>query len=393
VDLAPRDAISVPASAAPRVSVIVPTTRQSALLADCLRALAAGTEGGPPCETIVVLNGATPETVDLVRSRVRGAQVVESRVNLGVAGGGNLGREVARGALLAFLHDDTVCEPGWLRALVEVADTRPDAGAVGGRVLHPEGRLQSAGAVIFRDGSSWPLHDPSTPERGTTAVDYCPSCSLLVRAETWDAVGGLDERLFPAYHVDADLGLAVWSLGQTVLCALESRVRHRRGSSSSPLFRSFLGQRNRAKLREKWGAALAEHEPCPDGLEAAAPRAHARVQAAAERARRARRPSGAPSASPAPAARTSSSVDPAERERAALQRASEVHTAYIAELEARLAASEQRERHAHEAAARAARALHEAEHTLQRIYSGGWWRLRARLLPALRVARRLRRRP
>src|SRR5206468_1700309 len=133
-----------------------------------------------PCETVVVLNGATDDTIDMVRTRVGGACVAESAVNLGVAGGDNLGRELARGELLVFVHDDTLFEPGWLAALVAVADARPEAGAIGSRVLDPDGRLQSAGAVVFRDGSSWPLRDASTPEHGISAADYCSSSSLLV---------------------------------------------------------------------------------------------------------------------------------------------------------------------------------------------------------------------
>jgi O-antigen biosynthesis protein len=360
----PQDPIAVPDSDRPRVSLIVPTTRQPDLLVDCLRSLPGGTEGGPACETVVVLNGASDATAEVVRTGVRGARVAESAVNLGVAGGDNLGRELARGELLVFLHDDVALEPGWLAALVAVADARPEAGAVGSRVLDPDGRLQTAGAVVFRDGSSWPLRDPSTPERGIGAADYCSSSSLLVRAEAWDAVGGMDERLFPAYHVDVDLGLAVWASGRSVLCALDARVRHRRGASSSERFRGFVGPRNQAHVHKKWRAALAEHVPCPDGPVAAEPQARARAEAAAERVRRDWRPPPA-SAPGRPAPR-----DPAERERAALERASEVNAAYIAELEARADRN---------------------EGALQAIYSTRWWRLRERILPALRRVPRSRR--
>jgi O-antigen biosynthesis protein len=353
-------AIAVPGSDEPRVSIVVPTTRQPELLASCLSSLPAGTAGGPPCETIVVLNGASDDTIDLVRAGVHGARVAESAVNLGVAGGDNLGRDLARGELLIFAHDDTVFEPGWLAALVAVADSRPEAGAVGSRVLDPDGRLQTAGAVVFRDGSSWLLRDPSTPEHGISAADYCSSSSLLVRADTWDAVGGMDERLFPAYHVDVDLGLAVWAAGRSVLCALDARVRHRRGSSSSDRFRGFVGLRNKAQVREKWRATLNERVACPEGPAAAEAPACARAEAAAERVRRVWKPqTGLGAARPALRGL-------AERERAALERASEVHTDYIAELEGR---------------------ADRAEGELHAIYLTQWWRLRERIAPALRRVR------
>jgi GT2 family glycosyltransferase len=347
------------------VSIVVPTTRQPGLLVSCLRSLAAGTDGGPPCETIVVLNGASEETVDLVRTRVRGARVAESAVNLGIAGGDNLGAELARGELLVFVHDDTVFEPGWLQALVAVADARPEAGAVGSRVLDPDGRLQTAGAVVFRDASSWLLRDPATPEHGISAADYCSSSSLLVRAETWDAVGGMDERLFPAYHVDVDLGLAIWAAGRSVLCALDARVRHRRGSSSSDRFRGFVGLRNQATVRAKWRTELDERVACPQGAVAAEAHASARVEADAERVRRAWRPPAGAGGEPPPAR------DLAERERAALERALDVHSAYIAELEA---------------------LADRTEGALNAVYATRWWRLQERIGPALRRVRRPRRR-
>jgi GT2 family glycosyltransferase len=364
VGVTPQGQIAVPGSDEPRVSIVVPTTSQPELLAGCLRSLPGGTAGGPPCETVVVLNGASDETIDLVRTGVDGVRVAESAVNLGVAGGGNLGRDLARGELLIFVHDDTVFESGWLAALVAVADARPEAGAVGSRVLDPDGRLQTAGAVVFRDASSWLLRDPATPEHGIGAADYCSSSSLLVRAETWDAVGGMDERLFPAYYVDVDVGLAVWAAGQSVLCALDARVRHRRGSSSSDRFRGFVARRNQAQVREKWRAALTERVAYPEGPAAAEAAAYARAEAAAERVRRAWKPR-AGSGAGRPASR-----DLAERERAALERASEMHMAYIAELEA---------------------LAERAEGELHAISATRWWRLRDRIAPALNRLRRLRR--
>jgi GT2 family glycosyltransferase len=361
----PQGPIAVPGSDEPRVSIVVPTTRQPELLASCLRSLPAGTQGGPPCETVVVLNGASDDTVDLVRTRVHGARVAKSAVNLGVAGGDNLGRDLARGELLLFVHDDTVFEPGWLAALVAVADARPEAGAVGSRVLDPDGRLQTAGAVLFRDASSWLLRDPSTPEQGTSAADYCSSSSLLVRTETWDAVGGMDERLFPAYYADVDLGLAVWAAGWSVLCALGARVRHQRGASSSDRFRGFVALRNQAQVRDKWRGALNERVACPEGPAAAEALACARAAAAAERVRRTWKPRTGSGAG------RSAGRDLAQRERGALERASEVHMAYIAELEA---------------------LADRAEAELHAISATRWWRLRDRIAPARRLVRRLRRR-
>jgi GT2 family glycosyltransferase len=95
-----------------------------------------------PYETIVVLNQATPEAETRLRGTATGIQVVSSPVNLGLAGAGNRRRALA--------HDDAEIEPGWMEALVETADAHPEAGAIGGKVLYPDGRLQFAGAILWR---------------------------------------------------------------------------------------------------------------------------------------------------------------------------------------------------------------------------------------------------
>src|SRR5262249_11859966 len=156
--------------------------------------------------------------------------------NLGLAGAGNRGRALAKGELLVLLHDDAEVEPGWLEALVEAADRHPEAGAIGGKVLFPDGRLQSAGMILWRDATTSPpwtkgtTPDPAAFDR-PRAVDYCGTCSLLVRAAVWDAAGGLDERLFPVYFVDVDLAMAIRRMGRVVLYEPRSVIRHHQGAS------------------------------------------------------------------------------------------------------------------------------------------------------------------
>jgi len=228
--------IALPVGAVPRVSVIVPAASQSERLAECLRALAAQA-GGIPFETIIVLNDPTPQVERLVAERVTGATLLRSTVNLGVAGGYNRGRAAARGALLALIHDDTVPEPDWLASLVAAADELPEAGAVGGVVLDPDGSFQLAGALVWADGLTSPAS--TGPPTARLAVHFAPTNSLLVRTALVDASGGLDEHFYPAYYVDVDLCLSLWTLGWSVVVEPRARVRHYRGSSSSPEKRAF----------------------------------------------------------------------------------------------------------------------------------------------------------
>lgn len=360
-------AIVLPSSPAPRVSILIVTARQPRLLARCLESLAR-CGSTVPFETILVLNDALPEVEALVRERVSGATVLSSPVQLGLAGGSNRARAAARGELLVLFHDDAEAEPGWLDALVETIDAHPEAGAVGSRMLNPDGSPQSQGNVLWSDGSAWPLGaGPRSllPANETTvAADYCGTSSLLVRASTWDAIGGADERFYPAYYVDVDLCLGVWSLGQAVLCVPASRVRHVKSASTESRFRAFLYRRNQKLLLEKWSGTLASFEPAHGSIEGLR-RAVERAQARWRKARESR--VSLPDRKPAP-------FDPAAHERRHLEIALDLQKAWASDLDAEMAD------------------LRERAEVLAKIESSRWWRLYLRLLPLFRFLRRLSRR-
>ena len=136
----------------PRASVVVVTTVNAAGLARCLRSLAALADH-PPFETIVVLNGADDHVRDVAargerrdgrrdggQPRVRRRREPRARSRVG---------RVHRAPARRCRGRRT----GWLAALVRCADEHPEAGAVGSRVLNPDGTLQLAGAVVWRDGT------------------------------------------------------------------------------------------------------------------------------------------------------------------------------------------------------------------------------------------------
>jgi GT2 family glycosyltransferase len=377
--------IDLPQPSSPRVSVIIPAAGEPGLLRACLRSLAKNGPREIPFETIVVLNAVAAETggaAEVTPREAPGVRFVRPGVNLGLAGAGNRGRSLARGEYLVLLHDDAEVEPGWLEALVETADRHAEAGAVGGKVLFPDGRLQNAGMILWRDGSTSPAWAGAAPPAAAfdrlRAVDYCGTSSLLVRAAAWDAAGGLDERFYPAYYVDVDLSLAIRRHGQVVLFEPRSQIRHRQGASGGGRFRVFVTLRNRRLLLEKWGKALEEHEPWEKGSAEAVERAMARAAAFAERVRREQRVSE-------PAARAA--LDPALQERRHLERELALHKAWAAELDRTLqievnwdvSAGRLEKVPAAELAELRARSA-----TLEAIERGRWWRLYQRLLPFLR---------
>jgi O-antigen biosynthesis protein len=266
----------------PRASVVIVTTVNAAGLARTLRSLAALPPDDPSFETIVVLNGAEDDVRE-VAAGASGVTVVESVVNRGFAGGSNLGRAAASGEFIVMLHDDAEAQEGWLSALVRCADEHPEAGAIGSRVLNPDGTLQFAGAVLWRDATTRGLSGADGDFLERRAVDYAGSSSLLVRAATWDAIGGMDDELYPAYYVDADLAMAIRARGEVILYEPAARAVHQKSASSSPRMTRFYTVRNRERFRAKWPELLAAQEEA-EGPEALA-RAFARSAAEAERMR------------------------------------------------------------------------------------------------------------
>ena len=86
----------------------------------------------------------------------------------------------------------------------------------------------------------------------------------------WDAVGGFDERYFPAYYEDVDLCLALWDHGYRVAYEPRARLRHLESQSTSTPFRNFLLIRNRAQLVAKWSALLQNFADHPEPIDDAA---------------------------------------------------------------------------------------------------------------------------
>jgi len=120
---------------APPISVIIATYRRYGDLVDCLRSLAqARTAGGVGFETIVVDDGGgLPRTIECEVPELSVAWIYAPE-NRGQPAAQALGVARARGAILAFLDDDAVVAPGWVRAIRDFFERHPDISAVLGRI-------------------------------------------------------------------------------------------------------------------------------------------------------------------------------------------------------------------------------------------------------------------
>lgn len=143
--------------------------------------------------------------------------------------------------VLLFLNDDTsVIEPGWLEAMVELA-VRPEVGAVGAKLLYPDGRIQHAGVVMglydncghaFKglDGSVSHYFDFPDVIRNVSAIT---GACFMTRAEVFWQVGGFDEVQFAVAFNDIDLSLKIGHQGYRVLYTPHALLYHHEAFSKT----------------------------------------------------------------------------------------------------------------------------------------------------------------
>jgi GT2 family glycosyltransferase len=260
------EAVALPVTASPTVSVVVLSWRLGAELLSCLAALA-GQVGAPPFEVVLVQNGASP-AARAAASQVTGAVVVDLPENAGFGGGCAAGAARARGTSLVFLNDDAVVDRGWLAALAARADAPDRPVAVGSLLLDSDGRVQEAGSRVLSSAGTLQHGRGATLDEAralglleSRPVDYCSAAALWVERSAFDLVGGFDELFTPAYFEDVDLQFRLrLRLGRSVVVEPSAVAHHASGAStgSDPLYREFLGLRNGRAFSARWAATLAD---------------------------------------------------------------------------------------------------------------------------------------
>ena len=178
----PFEPFSLATSPTPRASIVIPVYGQWAHTLACLRALEAHPPRAP-FEVIVVDDGSSDETPGLL-PRVDGLRYHRRAENGGFIAACNDGAGLARGEYLVLLNNDTVPQPGWLDALLATFLEHPTAGLVGAQLLYPDGRLQEAGGVVFRDGNAWNygrFGDPRDPRYAYLRdADYVSGAAIAI---------------------------------------------------------------------------------------------------------------------------------------------------------------------------------------------------------------------
>ena len=223
----------------PDASVVVVTHNALPWIERCLESVRGE-------EVVVVDNGSSDGSADVVREQLPEARVIEQE-NLGLAAGWNRGMEEASGRYFLILNSDAWLTDGSLRRLVAFADQQPDAAIVGPRLLNPDGSLQRSVRgfpTLWRLATEYFFLRKLAPRsRALNAfyaggfdhqhvreAEFLMGACMLVRREAVDQVGPLDEDFF-LFSEETDWAYRFREAGWKVVFFPEAECVHVGGAS------------------------------------------------------------------------------------------------------------------------------------------------------------------
>ena len=266
--------VMTPARGGLDASIIIPCYNGSAMTRACLTALTASLPIDFRGEIILFDDGSTDGTRRLLmrwKKRDKRIRVLWRRTNTGFVDACNRAARAATRKYLVFLNNDTRPRPGWLTALLDTFGRYPKAGAVGGKLVLPDGTLQEAGSIVFQDGSAANFmrgeRDLESPLINyVREVDYCSAALLATPRRLFERLGGFDVRYRPAYYEDVDYCFRVRQSRHGVYYQPGSIVVHREGGSSGTNIKRGVKRyqaRHQQTFAGRWKAVLARHPVRP----------------------------------------------------------------------------------------------------------------------------------
>jgi len=231
------------------VSICIVAFQARDYLQGCLESIGMHPPSGE-YEVILVDNGSTDGTAEMVRSRFPGVQLIEGRSNAGFSAPMNGALRQASGACLLLLNPDTLVHPHAIDHLLAFMRSHTEAGICGPKVLNTDGSLQKP----CRRGESTPwavisyflgfsrlfprsrffggyLMNYMSEDETHPAAGVSGSC-MLIRREVIDGIGYLDERFF-AYQEDADYCFRARQAGWKVYYVPTAQITHYGGQGGS----------------------------------------------------------------------------------------------------------------------------------------------------------------
>ena len=253
----------------PLVSVIILTKDKEILLRKCIDSILQKTTY-KNYEIVIVDNGSTATGALKYLGELEafpGVRVIKNNEPFNFSRLNNIGAEVAKGELLAFLNNDVeVIAPDWLSWMVaEIA--AKEVGVVGARLWYPNNTLQHGGIVLGLGGIAGHalrgITKRDEPRDGFTdelsTVSAVTAACMLTRKSVFAAQSGFNERDLAVAYNDVDYCLRVQRHGFRVVYVPEAELYHHESATRRADYSGENIQRYKKEceyMRKEWGEAL-----------------------------------------------------------------------------------------------------------------------------------------
>ena len=218
----------------PFVSVIITSCGNPRQTLLCLRSICLY-RPAVSFEVIVAVDPSAGESIRLF-SGVRGLRVIVLPPDRGFIGSCNAAAASGIGKYLCFIADDARATNSWLDAMLDVFDRYALCGMVGSMLVYPDGRLQGAGAIVWRDGSveNYGYLDDHRKSiyNYLRECDYCSFGSMMIRADLFHNLGGFSEANGSVLCEECDMAFRVREAGFKIYYQPESVVIRRKNVAS-----------------------------------------------------------------------------------------------------------------------------------------------------------------
>lgn len=250
------------------VSLVIPTRDRADLLQRCIDTVQRFTDW-PKLEIIVIDNGSVEETTHAYFAKIaaQGVRVLPMPGPFNYADLNNRAIAQATGEIIGLVNNDIeALHAGWLDEIIAQL-LRPDVGAVGAKLLWPNGMVQHGGVLLGVGNVAGHfgnrLADADWGDHGRNQlvqqVSGCTAACLFLRKNDYLALGSMDGDAFPVAFNDVDLCLKVRVSGKAIIWTPHAKLLHAesasRGYEDTPQ-KKTRAQREVDRLRLKWRHAL-----------------------------------------------------------------------------------------------------------------------------------------
>lgn len=217
------------------VSIIIPSYNGEKLLKKNLPYLlrAMGNPSNFIKETIVVDDGSSDKSVDLIKNKFPQVKLVRHKINRGFSASVNLGVKTAKGDLVCLINNDVIPENNFLVNTFRHFG-KEDTFAVS---LHEEGYGWAEG--VFREG--YIMHSPGKEDTKVHSTFWVNGGSGVFRKSLWKKLGGMDDKLLsPFYWEDLDICYRAIKRGLKLYWEPRAHVVHKHETTISKFPKKYV---------------------------------------------------------------------------------------------------------------------------------------------------------